>query len=124
MRAGSWTPTPLSVAEGCSPTFTTSNLRTLVATAHRRCVDHDAQAGRQAARIAAVVASFGVGAGVGALFTRFVGPRAAWVAAAMLVLALTAIVIETVSLSSIETTDDHPKQDDSPGWTPQLSTAD
>ena len=39
-----------------STTLTTSNLRTLVAKAHRWCVEHDAQAGRQAARIAAVVA--------------------------------------------------------------------
>jgi hypothetical protein len=47
----------------------------------------------------------------------FIGPRGVWVAAAMLVLALAAIVIETVTLFSIETTDDHSKQDDSPGRT-------
>jgi uncharacterized membrane protein YoaK (UPF0700 family) len=53
----------------------------------------------QAARISAVVAGFGVGAGVGALCTHALGPRAAWVAAAMLVLVLAAIVIETETLS-------------------------
>jgi uncharacterized membrane protein YoaK (UPF0700 family) len=41
----------------------------------------------------------GVGAGVGALCTHALGPRAAWVAAAMLVLVLAAIVIETETLS-------------------------
>jgi uncharacterized membrane protein YoaK (UPF0700 family) len=104
-----------------STTLTTSNLRTLVAKAYRWCVDHDAQAGRQSARIAAVIAGFGVGAGVGALCTRSIGPRAVWVAAAMLVLALAAIVIETVTHSSLETTHDHSKRDDGPGRTPQLS---
>jgi uncharacterized membrane protein YoaK (UPF0700 family) len=104
-----------------STTLTTSNLRTLVAKAYRWCADHDAQAGRQAARMAAIVAGFGGGACVGALCTRFIGPRAVWAAAPMLVLALAAIVIETVTLSSIETTDDHWKQDDSPRRTPQLS---
>jgi hypothetical protein len=52
-------------------TLTTSNLRTLVAKAYRWCADHDATAGRQAARIGAVVAGFGVGAGVRALCTHF-----------------------------------------------------
>jgi uncharacterized membrane protein YoaK (UPF0700 family) len=84
---------------GYSTTLTTSNLRTLVAQAYRWRADHEAAAGRQAARIAAVVAGFGVGAAVGALCTHFLGPRAVWVAAAMLALALAAIVIETVTLS-------------------------
>ena len=57
----------------------------------------------------------GVGAGVGALCTRLIGPRAVWVAAAMLVLALAAIVIETATLSRVETTDDHSEQEDGPG---------
>jgi uncharacterized membrane protein YoaK (UPF0700 family) len=82
-----------------STTLTTSNLRTLVAKAYRWRADHDATAGRQAARIAAVVTGFGVGAAVGALCTRFFGPRAVWVAAGMLVLALAAIITETVTLS-------------------------
>jgi uncharacterized membrane protein YoaK (UPF0700 family) len=85
-----------------STTLTTSNLRTLVAKAYRWRADHDATAGRQAARISAVVAGFGAGAGVGALCTHFFGPPAAWVAAAMLVLALAAIVIETATLSRRE----------------------
>jgi uncharacterized membrane protein YoaK (UPF0700 family) len=82
-----------------STTLTTSNLRTLVAQAYRWRADHEAAAGRQAARIAAVVAGFGVGAAVGALCTHLLGPRAVWVAAAMLALALAAIVVETVTLS-------------------------
>jgi uncharacterized membrane protein YoaK (UPF0700 family) len=82
-----------------STTLTTSNLRTLVAQGYRWRADHDAGAGRQAARIAAVVAGFGVGAAVGALCTHLLGPRAVWVAAAMLALALAAIVVETVTLS-------------------------
>jgi uncharacterized membrane protein YoaK (UPF0700 family) len=83
-----------------STTLTTSNLRTLVAKAYLWRADHDAAAGRQAARIGAIVAGFGVGAGAGALCTRFIGPRAAWVAAAVLVLALAAIVIETATIRS------------------------
>jgi uncharacterized membrane protein YoaK (UPF0700 family) len=83
-----------------STTLTTSNLRTLVAKAYLWRADHDAVAGRQAARIGAIVAGFGVGAGAGALCTRFIGPRAAWVAAAVLVLALAAIVIETATIRS------------------------
>jgi uncharacterized membrane protein YoaK (UPF0700 family) len=82
-----------------STTLTTGNLRTLVAKAYLWRADHDSSAGRQAAQIATVVASFGVGAAVGALCTHFSGPRAVWVAAAMLVLALAAIVTETVALS-------------------------
>jgi uncharacterized membrane protein YoaK (UPF0700 family) len=85
-----------------STMLTTSNLRTLVAKAYRWRADHDASAGRQAARIAGVVAGFAVGAGAGALCTRSIGPRAAWVAAAMLVLALAVIVIETAALSRRE----------------------
>ena len=95
-----------------STTLTTSNLRTQVAKAYRWCVDHDAGAGRQAARIAAVVAVFGVGAGVGALCTRFIGPRAVWVAAAMLVLALAVIVVETVTLSGARRLSGQMTQDD------------
>ncbi len=82
-----------------STTLTTSNLRTLVTKAYRWRADHDAAAGRQAARIAAVVAGFGVGAAAGALCTHLFGPRAVWVAAAMLILALAAIIAETVTLS-------------------------
>jgi len=82
-----------------STTLTTSNLRTLIAKAYLWRADHDATARRQAARIGAVVAGFGVGAAVGALCTHFFGPHAVWVAAAMLVLALAAIVMETVTLS-------------------------
>ena len=82
-----------------STTLTTSNLRTLAAKAYLWRADHDVTAGRQAARISAVVASFGAGAGVGALCTHALGPRAAWVAAAILVLVLAAIVIETETLS-------------------------
>jgi uncharacterized membrane protein YoaK (UPF0700 family) len=83
-----------------STTLTTSNLRTLVAKAYLWRADHDAATGRQAARIGAIVAGFGVGAGAGALCTRFIGPRAAWVAAAVLVVALAAIVIETATIRS------------------------
>jgi uncharacterized membrane protein YoaK (UPF0700 family) len=82
-----------------STTLTTSNLRTLVAKAYLWRADHDVTAGRQAARIGAVVAGFGVGAAVGALCTHLFGPRAVWVAAVMLVLALAAIVMETATLS-------------------------
>jgi uncharacterized membrane protein YoaK (UPF0700 family) len=82
-----------------STTLTTGNLRTLVAKAYLWRADHDATAGRQAARIGAIVVGFGVGAGAGALCTHFLGLRAVWVAAALLVLALAAIVIETVTLS-------------------------
>jgi uncharacterized membrane protein YoaK (UPF0700 family) len=85
-----------------STTLTTSNLRTLVTKAYRWRADHDVTAGRQAAGISAVIAGFGVGAGVGALCTHFWGPRAVWVAAAMLVVALAAIVIETAALSRRE----------------------
>src|SRR5271155_4789963 len=80
-----------------STTLTTSNLRTLVAKAYLWRADHDVTAGRQAARIAAVVAGFGVGAAVGALCTHSLGPRAVWVAAAVLVLVLAAIVMETAT---------------------------
>jgi uncharacterized membrane protein YoaK (UPF0700 family) len=83
-----------------STTLTTSNLRILVAKAYLWRADHDAVAGRQAARIGAIVAGFGVGAGAGTLCTRFAGPRAVWVAAATLVLALAAIVIETAAIRS------------------------
>ena len=82
-----------------STTLTTSNLRTLVAKAYLWRADHDATARRQAARIGAIVAGFGVGAAVGALCTHIFGPRAVWVAAATLILALAAIVMETVTLS-------------------------
>lgn len=82
-----------------STTLTTSNLRTLVAKAYLWRADHDATTRRQAARIGAIVAGFGVGAAVGALCNHIFGPRAVWVAAATLILALAAIVVETVTLS-------------------------
>ena len=83
-----------------STTLTTSNLRTLVAKAYLWRADHDATTRRQAARIGAIVAGFGVGAAVGSpVQPDIFGPRAVWVAAATLILALAAIVMETVTLS-------------------------
>jgi uncharacterized membrane protein YoaK (UPF0700 family) len=90
---------PVAAGHRLSTTLTTSNLRTLVAKASLWRTDHDVTARRQAARIGAVVAGFGVGAAVGALRTHIFGPRAVWVAAATLILALAAIVMRTVTLS-------------------------
>ena len=83
-------------------TLTTGNLRSLVEKTYRWRADHDATAGRQAAQLAAVIVAFGVGAGVGAWCTHALSSRAAWVAAAGLVIALAYIVGETITLSRRE----------------------
>lgn len=82
-----------------STTLTTSNLRSLVEKTYRWRADHDAAAGRQAVQLTAVLLAFGAGAGAGGWCTRALGPRAAWVAAAGLVIALAYIVVETTTLS-------------------------
>jgi hypothetical protein len=49
------------------------NLRTMVVHLHKRVVERDADAGRQAARIGSVVAAFAVAAAIGALCTKQLG---------------------------------------------------
>jgi uncharacterized membrane protein YoaK (UPF0700 family) len=83
-------------------TLTTGNLRSLVEKTYRWRADHDATAGRQAVQLTAVVVAFGVGGGVGGWCTHVLGPRAAWVAAAGLVIALAYIVVETITLQRRE----------------------
>ena len=55
-----------------------------------------------AALLAWIIAAFAVGAGVGGLCTRLVHHRAAWIAAAVLVIVLVAIVVETWRLDRRE----------------------
>ena len=83
-------------------TLTMGNLRSLVEKTYRWRADHDATAGRQAAQLAAVIVALGVGAGVGAWCTHALSSRAAWVAAAGLIIALACIVVETITLSRRE----------------------
>jgi uncharacterized membrane protein YoaK (UPF0700 family) len=79
-------------------TVTTGNLRTMIVKAYQWRADHDPASGRQAGRLACVLVAFAVGAGVGSLCTRFLHQRAAWVAAAVLILVLAIIVFETSGL--------------------------
>ena len=81
-----------------SSTLTTSNLRTLIAKLYQWRARHDAAARHEAALLAWIVAAFAVGAGVGGLCTRLVHQQAAWIAAAVLMLVLIAIVVETSRL--------------------------
>lgn len=78
-----------------SSTLTTSNLRTLTAKVYQWRAGHDAASRRQAAVLACIVVAFAVGAGVGGLCTRLVHQQAAWIAAAVLILVLAGIVLET-----------------------------
>jgi uncharacterized membrane protein YoaK (UPF0700 family) len=92
---------------GYSTTLTTSNLRSLVEKTYQWRAGRDVTAGRQAAQLAAVILAFGAGAGAGGWCTRLLGPRAAWVAAAGLGLALGCIVTETAARSRRERTGEH-----------------
>ena len=74
------------------------NLRTMASAIHRRLLDHDVDAGRQASRLAEVVFTFTVAAAVGAVVTKHAGNTAAAVAAAMLLITLTIFITETIRL--------------------------
>jgi uncharacterized membrane protein YoaK (UPF0700 family) len=78
-----------------SSTLTTSNLRALTVNVFKWRADRDSGARHHAALLASIIAAFAVGAGVGGLCTRLVHHRAAWIAAAALVIVLVAIVVET-----------------------------
>jgi uncharacterized membrane protein YoaK (UPF0700 family) len=81
-----------------SSTLTTSNLRTLTAKIYQWRARHDPASRHQAALLAYVVAAFAAGAAVGGLCTRLIHQQAAWIAAAILIFVLAAIVIETSRL--------------------------
>jgi uncharacterized membrane protein YoaK (UPF0700 family) len=53
--------------------LTSGNLRSMVAALHRRVVDHDHAAGRQASRLSAVIGAFTAGAVIGAVSTNHLG---------------------------------------------------
>ena len=71
------------------------NLRTMATAMHRRFLDHDVAAGRQASRLATVVLVFTIAAALGALVTKHAGNTAAAIPAAMLLITLTIFVSET-----------------------------
>jgi uncharacterized membrane protein YoaK (UPF0700 family) len=81
-----------------SSTLTTSNLRTLTAKLYQWRARHDTAARHEAALMAYIVGAFAVGAGVGGLCTRLVHQQAAWIAAAVLILVLAALALETSRL--------------------------
>lgn len=85
-----------------SSTLTTANLRALTVNLFEWRTGHDPAARRHAALLGCIVAAFAVGAGVGGLCTRLVHHRAAWIAAAVLVIVLAAIVVETWRLDRRE----------------------
>jgi uncharacterized membrane protein YoaK (UPF0700 family) len=72
---------------------------------HRRFLDHDVAAGRQASRLATVVLVFTIAAALGALITKHAGNTAAAVPAAMLVITLTIFVTETGRLERAAASD-------------------
>jgi uncharacterized membrane protein YoaK (UPF0700 family) len=81
------------------------NLRTMASAMHRRFLDHDVAAGRQASRLATVVLVFTIAAALGALITKHAGNTAAAVPAAMLVITLTIFVTETGRLERAAASD-------------------
>lgn len=78
-----------------SSTLTTSNLRALITNIITWHTGHDVAARHRAALLAFVTVAFAIGAGVGGLCTRLIHQQAAWVAAAVLMIVLVDIVIET-----------------------------
>lgn len=67
---------------------TTGNLMRFTESVYAGFVEKDAEAKRAAAIYAAIVGSFSVGAVIGAVATRGIGGQAAWIPAAVLVIAL------------------------------------
>jgi uncharacterized membrane protein YoaK (UPF0700 family) len=80
---------------GYSSTLTTANLRTLVTKIFEWRAGHELTSRHYAALLAWIIAAFAVGAGVGGLCTRLIHQRAAWVAAAVLIIVLMIVVAET-----------------------------
>jgi uncharacterized membrane protein YoaK (UPF0700 family) len=78
-----------------SSTLTTSNLRGLTESIFTWRTGHDPAARHSAALLASIIAAFTVGAGVGGLCTRLLHHQAAWIPAAVLMIVLVALVIET-----------------------------
>jgi uncharacterized membrane protein YoaK (UPF0700 family) len=80
---------------GYSSTLTTANLRTLVTKIFEWRAGHEPASRHHAELLAWIIAAFAVGAGVGGLCTRLIHQRAAWIAAAVLMIVLVVIVVET-----------------------------
>jgi uncharacterized membrane protein YoaK (UPF0700 family) len=85
-----------------SSTLTTGNLRTLITKVFEWRADHDLASRHHAALLASIIAAFAVGAGVGGLCTRLLHRQAAWIAAAVLLSVLVAVVVETWKLDRRE----------------------
>jgi len=76
-------------------TISTGNLRDLTAGFVKWRVGHDQAARHQVAILACIIAAFAAGAGIGGLCTRLIHRLAAWVPAAVLVVVLVTLVMET-----------------------------
>jgi len=85
-----------------SSTLTTANLRALTVNVFEWRTGYDPSAGRRAALLAPIIVAFAVGAGVGGLCTRLLHRQAAWIAAAVLLGVLVAVVVETWKLDRRE----------------------
>jgi uncharacterized membrane protein YoaK (UPF0700 family) len=83
-------------------TISTGNLRDLTASIVRWRGSHDLAARHQAAILACIVGAFAAGAAIGGLCTRLIAHRAAWIAVAVLVAVLVALVRETRRLEQPE----------------------
>jgi uncharacterized membrane protein YoaK (UPF0700 family) len=82
-------------AIGYSNTMTTANLRTLITKIFEWRADHDLAARHHAALLAWIIAAFAVGAAGSGLYTMLIHLRAAWIAAAGLVIVLAVVAVET-----------------------------
>lgn len=71
------------------------NLRTSIVAGHRWLVNRQPEDARRAGRYAAIVAMFAVSAAVGAILTRALGAPAIAVAAGLLAVVLTLLIVET-----------------------------
>jgi uncharacterized membrane protein YoaK (UPF0700 family) len=86
-----------------SSTLTTSNLHALTVNILEWRTGHDRASRHHAVLLASIIAAFAVGAGVGGLCTRLIHQQAPWIAAAVLMIVLVAIVIETWRLDRGDT---------------------
>ena len=76
-------------------TISTANLRRLIAEIFEWRAGHELASRHHAALLAWIIAAFAAGAGVGGLCTRLLHQRAAWIAAAGLMIVLVVVVAET-----------------------------
>jgi len=82
--------------------MTTASLRTLITKIFEWRAGHEPSSRHQSALLAWIISAFAVGAGVGGQCTRLLHQRAAWIAAAGLMIVLAAVVTETRGLDRRE----------------------